>query len=138
MRKLLIPACHLACLLACLLAMVAGFGSLARVGHPRGDTIGIGAATAYTGQRIYIDLATGQLREPTAAELAAEGTQSAGGLQVSQKQALPATAVAADEVHLPDGTVGVRPSRQYLHTIVLCRQPDGSFGEHCPDAGLAR
>jgi hypothetical protein len=143
MRKLLIPACHLACLVACLLAMAASTGPLARAGRAQGNAIGsgTGAGPAHAAQRIYIDLATGQLREPTTAELAAERTQSAGGLQASQKQASQAAAAgvgSADELRLPDGTVGVRPARQFLHTIVLCRQPDGSFGAQCADAGSTR
>jgi hypothetical protein len=141
MRKLLIPACHAACVLACLLAVGASVGPLS---HGRMPSLPGNAALATArapAQRIYVDLATGALREPTAAERAAEGAQSAGGLQASQKQALPAAVAgvgSAEEVRLPDGTVGVRPARQFLHSIVLCRQPDGSFGAQCPDAGGAQ
>ena len=39
---------------------------------------------------------------------------------------------AADEVRLPDGTVGVRVDKRYYHTIVVCRQADGSFTTDCP------
>ena len=39
---------------------------------------------------------------------------------------------AVDEVHLPDGTVGVRVAKRYYHTIVVCRQADGSFSSDCP------
>ena len=41
---------------------------------------------------------------------------------------------AADEVHLPDGTVGVRVAKRYYHTIVVCRQADGSFSSDCAAA----
>jgi hypothetical protein len=133
MRNALNPALQLATPLACLLAIAASLGPVAReAGRPAGG------APARAAQRIYIDLATGQLREPTAAELAAEGQRAAGGLQATQRLALPAAGAAVDaagELHLADGTVGVRPARKYLHTIELCRQPDGSFGEHCADAG---
>jgi hypothetical protein len=43
--------------------------------------------------------------------------------------ALRADAAAGEEIHLPDGTVGVK---QYFHTIVVCRQRDGSFSTQCP------
>ena len=39
---------------------------------------------------------------------------------------------AADEVRLPDGTVGVRVAKRYYHTISVCRQPDGGFSSNCP------
>jgi hypothetical protein len=39
---------------------------------------------------------------------------------------------AADEVRLPDGTVGVRVDKRYYHTIVVCRKADGSFSTDCP------
>ncbi len=39
---------------------------------------------------------------------------------------------AADEVRLPDGTVGVRVDKRYYHTIVVCRQANGSFSTDCP------
>ena len=143
MRNVLTPVFQLACSLACLLALAASVGPLAHVDPARGDghRHGIGAAPARAAKRIYVDLATGQLREPTAAELAADAQRTTSGLRASQKQALPGATSPADsasEVHLADGTVGVRPARQYLHTIVLCRQADGSFGERCADAGGAR
>ena len=123
---------------ACLLALVAGFAAMGRealqAAHSGTPSMG---APAIAAQRIYIDLATGELRAPTAAELAADSQRATGGLQAVQRQALPA-AVVADEVHLADGTVGVRPARQALHVLVLCRQPDGSFGERCPGAGSAQ
>ena len=123
--------------LVCLLALVAGFASMGRgalqAAHSGAPTVGAPAAAA---QRIYIDLATGELRAPTAAELAADRQRATGGLQAVQRQALPA-ATNVDEVHLADGTVGVRPARQALHVLVLCRQPDGSFGERCSGAGSA-
>jgi hypothetical protein len=43
-----------------------------------------------------------------------------------------ADAAAPEEIHLPDGTVGVKVSKQYFHTIVVCRQRDGSFSTQCP------
>jgi hypothetical protein len=42
------------------------------------------------------------------------------------------TAGEAAEVHLPDGTVGVRVAKRYYHTISVCRQADGSFSSDCP------
>ena len=43
-------------------------------------------------------------------------------------------AEAPEEVHLPDGTVGVKVAKQYFHTIVVCKQRDGSFSTQCPAA----
>ena len=138
MRNALTPAFQLTCTLACLLALATGFGPLARQARQAGHAPAAGVpfvAARAAAQRVYIDLATGQLREPTAAELAAGNPRSAGGLQAAQKQALPTAPAAADEVQLPDGTVGVRPARQYLHTIELCRQADGSYAERCAGSG---
>ena len=45
---------------------------------------------------------------------------------------------AGVEVRLPDGTVGVKVAAQYFHTIVACRQPDGSFSTHCPTSQESR
>ncbi len=154
------PAVPAACLLACVLAIAAGFGPLARVAPAHiAHAAPARATTAHAAQRIYIDLATGGLRAPTPAELAAEaeraatgadtgaapgaatGTAAGTGLQAVQKAALAGAAASADsaaEVHLADGTVGVRPARQFLHSVELCRQPDGGYGERCADAGGAR
>lgn len=47
-------------------------------------------------------------------------------------------APVAEEVKLPDGTVGVKVAQQYFHTIVVCRQRDGSFSTQCPAAPESR
>jgi hypothetical protein len=80
-------------------------------------------------QRIYRDAETGRAREPTPAEL----TEGQAGTQASLT-AVERAAVrpGVDEVHLPDGTVGVRVAQQYYHTIVVCRRIDGSFSTDCP------
>ena len=44
---------------------------------------------------------------------------------------------APEEVHLPDGTVGIKVSQQYFHTIVVCRQGDGTYSMQCPAAPAA-
>ena len=41
---------------------------------------------------------------------------------------------APEVIRLPDGTVGIKVAQQYFHTIVACRQPDGTFGTQCPPA----
>jgi len=46
--------------------------------------------------------------------------------------------VVVEEIHLPDGTVGVKVAKQYFHTIVACRQPDGTYSTNCPAASEAR
>jgi hypothetical protein len=45
---------------------------------------------------------------------------------------------AVEEIRLPDGTVGVKVAQQYFHTIIGCRQPDGTFSTHCPESSEAR
>jgi hypothetical protein len=51
--------------------------------------------------------------------------------------AAPALAAPAnlptEEVHFPDGTVGVRVARQYFHTVVICRHADGRYDTQCPE-----
>ena len=43
----------------------------------------------------------------------------------------------ATEVHLPDGTVGVRVDKRYFDTITVCRQADGRFSDACPASKAA-
>ena len=89
------------------------------------------AARWSAGQRIEIDPATGLARAPDAAA-------SADVASAPSDSALPAAQPTrvlsrdADEIHLPDGTVGVRVSRRYYHTISVCVQADGSFSSACP------
>jgi hypothetical protein len=83
-------------------------------------------------QRISVDPATGQVRKPDAAVLA---QLSAEVSAVSTAPAVAASGTAAQEareVHLPDGTVGVRVDKRYYHTISVCRLADGSFSTDCP------
>jgi len=103
-----------------------------------GATLVAGApATAHgpwAAQQVFLDPATGLPREPTEAELAA--LQAAGA--ASAKAALRPGAAAPEEIHLPDGTAGIRLDQRYYETITMCRQPDGSFGSHCPATGSAQ
>jgi hypothetical protein len=78
-------------------------------------------AHARAAQRIVLDPVT---HLPIAAE-APDATEGSG------RRALPAV---PEEVRLPDGTVGVKVAQQYFHTIVVCRQRDGSFSTQCPAA----
>lgn len=90
--------------------------------------------------RVYVDPATGLRREPTADELAAEAAHAnapaATGVVPAARSSV-ALAASADEIRLPDGTVGVRVPRRALHVVQLCRQPDGRYGEHCEGHGVA-
>jgi hypothetical protein len=89
------------------------------------------AAGAGAAQQVFLDPVTGLPREPTATELAAlQATGQAG----SSKAALRPSATAPEEIHLPDGTAGIRLAERYYETIVVCRQPDGRFGTDCPAA----
>jgi hypothetical protein len=83
-------------------------------------------------QQVFLDPLTGLPREPTEAELAASASSA------SAKAALRPGAAAPEEIHLPDGTAGIRLDQRYIETITVCRQPDGSFGSHCPATGSAR
>lgn len=89
--------------------------------------------TVGAAQRIAIDPLTGQV-------LQAEASAPDGAVASFQRTAI-RTAPAlnalprdADEVHLADGTVGVRVARRYYHTISVCLQADGSFSSDCPAA----
>jgi len=91
-----------------------------------------GPARARAAQRIVLDPAT---HHPVAAE-AADATALTSGSGASQgtgRRTLPAV---PEEVRLPDGTVGVKVAQQYFHTIVVCRQPDGSFSTQCPAGAM--
>jgi len=94
-------------------------GSTARADRHPGTA---GPAHGRAAQRIVLDPAT---HLPIAGE-AAEVASVASG-----RRMLPAE---PEEVHLPDGTVGVKVAQQYFHTIVVCRQRDGSFSTQCPVA----
>lgn len=84
-------------------------------------------------QRIVIDPQTGQI-------LQADASVPAGAVASIQQAAISSTPAVnalprdADEVHLPDGTVGVRVARRFYHTISVCLQADGSFSSDCPAA----
>lgn len=84
------------------------------------------------GVRVYLDPVTGEAREPTRAE-AAEAAAAAGRVQ---REAAGGQAVSEgaqrERVVLPDGTEGVKLAPRDRHRVVVCRQPDGSFGENCP------
>jgi hypothetical protein len=84
-------------------------------------------------QRIAIDPLTGQVlqADATAPNDAVASVQRATIRTMPAINALPRD---ADEVHLPDGTVGVRVARRFYHTISVCLQADGSFSSDCPAA----
>lgn len=87
-----------------------------------GELVRTGASVRVSAaQRVYIDPATGEIRSPEPAELA---TSASANQQTSVAN--------ADEVHLPDGTVGVRVAHRYYHTISVCRHADGTFSSDCP------
>jgi hypothetical protein len=86
--------------------------------------------------RVYLDPVTGEAREPTRAEAAAAAAAAAGGRV--QREAAGGQAVSEgaqrERVVLPDGTEGVKLAPRDRHSVVVCRQADGSFGEKCPAA----
>ena len=89
--------------------------------------------TVGAAQRIAIDPLTGQVLPGNASALdgAVASIQRAAIGTTPAVNALPRD---ADEVHLPDGTVGVRVARRFYHTISVCLQADGSFSSDCPAA----
>jgi len=88
-----------------------------------------GPAHVRAAQRIVLDPAT---HLPVAAAADATALTPGSGANLGTgRRTLPAV---PEEVRLPDGTVGVKVAQQYFHTIVVCRQPDGSFSTQCPAA----
>ena len=89
------------------------------------------AARLSAAQRIEIDPATGLVREPgTAAPVDVTIVPRRSAMAATQSTNV--SSGDADEVHLPDGTVGVRLARRFYHTISVCLQADGSFSSDCP------
>ena len=90
-------------------------------------------AIAGAAQRIAIDPLTGQVlqADASAPNDAVAPIARAVIRTTPANNALPRD---GDEVHLPDGTVGVRVARRYYHTISVCLQADGSFSSDCPAA----
>ncbi len=89
------------------------------------------AARLSAAQRIEIDPATGLLRAPDAAA-AGDTTIEPRRSAIAATQSTNVLSRDADEVHLPDGTVGVRVARRFYHTVSVCLQADGSFSSNCP------
>jgi len=82
------------------------------------------------GVRVYLDPVSGEAREPTRAEAAAAASgrvqrEAAGGQAVSE-------GASRERVVLPDGTEGVKLAPRDRHSVVVCRQADGSFSGECP------
>ena len=88
------------------------------------------------GVRVFIDPATGEVRAPTRAEVAAANAAAPAG--TGRVQAAGSVGQAASEgvqrehFVLPDGTEGVKLLPSDRHAVVVCRQADGSYGSHCP------
>jgi hypothetical protein len=84
------------------------------------------AVHASAAQRIELGAVPGSPARlaPGAAQAAGE---AAGALAAARSEP-----IVAEEIHLPDGTVGVKVARQFFHTIIACRQPDGTFSTNCP------
>lgn len=95
---------------------------------PRGDSPMRRPVAVAAAQRITLDPVTGQAISPEAAG----NVPTTGDAAAESAVLLPRE---ANEVHLPDGTVGVRVAKRYFHTITVCRQADGSFSSDCPPAG---
>jgi len=114
-------------LVVCCAALAGAQWRAGAMANPTSQVV-VGAA-----QRIAIDPQTGQI-------LQADASVPAGAVASIQQAAIRTTPALnalprdADEVHLPDGTVGVRVARRFYHTISVCLQADGSFSSACPAA----
>ncbi len=84
-------------------------------------------------QRIAIDPQTGQILQANASA-PTDAVASVQRAAIRTTPAFNALPRDGDEVHLPDGTVGVRVARRFYHTISVCLQADGSFSSDCPAA----
>jgi hypothetical protein len=118
-----------------LAALAALVGSLVNGGASLVGTVPAPAHAVGAAQQVFLDPVTGLPREPTEAEVAA---LAAAASSASAKAALRPGAAAPEEIHLPDGTAGIRLEQRYYETVTMCRQPDGSFGSRCPATGSAR
>ena len=97
--------------------------------------------STHNGLHAYIDPATGQLREPTPEELAAEAAQKAKE-QVQRKQAAAAAGQSESAMHevvLPNGAVEVPLNPAMQHEMEGCVRQDGStaMGEECSEKSSA-
>jgi len=104
--------------------------------QPRSDLAPDRTTPIAAAQRVTLDPVTHLPVATVSAD--AVGDAQPAGVTAGVSAALSATAGPreANEVHLPDGTVGVRVDQRYFDTVTVCRQPDGSFGSACP-AGKA-
>jgi hypothetical protein len=117
--------------LGAIAAAVSGAVLLAGCSDRAGGRAGLQRpAHAAAAQRIVLDPVTHLATSGPQADAVATGPDS-GASAASGRRTLPAV---PEEVRLPDGTVGVKVAQQYFHTIVVCRQRDGSFSTQCPAA----
>ncbi|MFO1425790.1 MAG: hypothetical protein U1F11_02220 [Steroidobacteraceae bacterium] len=114
-------------LLAC--AQTACSGPSTRTSAPGAADASPGAAASL---QIVIDPQTGQPREPTAQELAK--LQQA---TVAAKSGAARASSAPQEIHYPDGTVGIRFPEESLQPLQACVGPDGQVNEDCGRAAAA-
>jgi hypothetical protein len=114
-------------LVVCCAALAGAQWRAGAMANPTSQAI-VGAA-----QRIAIDPLTGQVLQGNAS--ATDGAVAAiQRAAIRTTPAINALPHDGDEVHLPDGTVGVRVARRFYHTISVCLQADGSFSSDCPAA----
>jgi hypothetical protein len=106
--------------------------------EPGAPAMAAAPGQAAPGVRVFIDPVTGEARQPTPAEAAADA--AAGRVQ---REAVAGQAgsegAQRERFVLPDGTEGVRLAPRDKHPVVVCLQADGSYGENCPPpAGNSR
>jgi hypothetical protein len=88
------------------------------------------------GLRMYVDPITGEMREPTDAELAAEAKAHAAVSPAAVKSGAANTVLKTDdtvnETVLPGGIIEVRNDHRADVQERVCEQPDGSLSSRCP------
>jgi hypothetical protein len=84
------------------------------------------------GLRMYVDPITGEMREPTDAELAAEATTHAAVNPATGKSGAARTVLTTNETVLPGGIIEMRNDHRADVQERVCEQPDGSLSSRCP------
>lgn len=88
------------------------------------------AATAQ-GARVFIDPATGKIREPEPEEVQALTPAAPTGAQATAAQAARRRAAAEAPISGPGGTVGMKLDDSFMVYSVATKNPDGSVSFEC-------
>jgi hypothetical protein len=112
--------------------------SAAETGSGRAPTATSSATSTRptAGLRMYVDPVSGEMREPTDAELAAEATAPAAISPATVKSGAARAVIGTDETDsetvLPGGIVEMRNDHRADVQERVCEQPDGTLSSRCP------